>query len=119
MKHVISVGLLLLILAGCATSPSPLPERQIEVTAASDRALAAGLDVLVERGFVVLLADADLGRIDAVLASRPGYEVRYAATPTASGTRLSLSGRQGSRAIEPQRFDTLLAEIEARLEAGP
>lgn len=114
----VAVLLLLATLVGCATTTAPPPERQIEVTATSDRALAAGLDVLVERGFVIQLADPELGRVDAVLASRPGYEVRYETRTTPGGTQISLSGRQGHRPIEPHRFDTLLVEIAARLEAG-
>lgn len=111
--------LLVAWLAGCASSPVPLPERQIKLTAAPDRVLKAGLSVLVERGFVIQLADADLGRIDAVRASRPGYAVRLETQATTAGTQLTLSGRQGRQAIAPQRFDRLLEDITQRLEVGP
>lgn len=116
----IAMGLLLVaLLAGCATSQTPLPERQVVVSASSDRALATGLEVLVERGFVIRLADRELGRIDAVLAQRPGYVVRLETQAAPGGARISLSGRQGGRAIEPYRFDVLLVEITSRLEGGP
>lgn len=115
MKRIVLM-VALCMLAGCATTSAPPPERQIEVSAASDRALAVGLDVLVERGFVIRLADTDLGRINAVRASRPGYEVQYETRKTASGTQIVFSGRHGASPIEPYRFDVLLAEIAARLE---
>ncbi|HET8791139.1 MAG TPA: hypothetical protein VFM75_08000 [Modicisalibacter sp.] len=123
----VSVALCLVtvaLLAGCVTSPPPLPERAIIVASPVDEALETGIEVLVERGFVIRLADAELGRVDAVRAARPGYVVRLEASAakqagTESGTRLALSGRRGGSYIEPWRFDTLLAEIAARIEGRP
>ena len=114
----LSMLILLLALTACAAAPTSLPERQIRVDATRTRALDAGLDALVERGFVIRLADVELGRIDAVRAARPGYEVHYEVRETASGTWIALSGRHGASAIEPYRFDPLLAEIAAHLEEG-
>lgn len=110
-----------LLLAGCATSVPAPPERAIVVASPVDEALETGIAVLVERGFVIRLADAKLGRVDAVRAARPGYVVRLEASAVKqaeaeSGTRLALSGRRGGSYIEPWRFDTLLAEIAARIE---
>ncbi|SHF38111.1 hypothetical protein SAMN02745148_02495 [Modicisalibacter ilicicola DSM 19980] len=116
MKPNVRVMLLMVWLAGCASTPAAPPERQVEVDAGSEHVLRTGLDVLVERGFVIRFADAQLGRIDAVFASRPGYEVRLATSAIPAGTRLALSGRQGGQAIEPYRFDPLLVEITSRLE---
>lgn len=115
MKRLLAL-LTLVTLAGCAVAPQPLPEHRIEVAATPRQALDAGLHALVARGFVIRLADADLGRLDAVLASRPGYVVRYEVDDVAGGTRVSVSGRHGGRAIDPQRFAPLLAEVTARLE---
>lgn len=114
----------LLLLAGCATTSQPLPERAMVVAGPVDEVLETGIEVLVERGFVIRLADAELGRVDAVRAARPGYLVRLEvsdvkAAGAESGTRLALSGRRGGRSIDPVRFDTLLAEIAARIEERP
>lgn len=110
-----------LLLAGCATSVPAPPERAIVVASPVDEALETGIAVLVERGFVIRLADADLGLVDAVRAARPPYVVRLEASAVEraeaeSGTRLALSGQRGGSYIEPWRFDTLLAEIAARLK---
>ncbi|SDL43082.1 hypothetical protein SAMN05661010_01693 [Modicisalibacter muralis] len=107
----------LLLLAGCATSVPAPPERAVVVAGPVDEVLETGVEVLIERGFVIRLADAELGRVDAVRAARPGYVVRLEASAAASGTRLALSGRRGGSYIDPWRFDTLLAEIAARVEA--
>jgi hypothetical protein len=109
--------LLMLVLTACATTSTPLPDRQVRVEASPERALEVGLDVLVERGFVIRLADVGLGRIDAVRAARPGYVVHYKVREETSGTWIVLSGRRGTGAIEPHRFDPLLTEIATRLEA--
>ena len=111
-----------MLLAGCATSALAPAERAIVVASPVGEALEAGITVLVERGFVIRLADAELGRVDAVRAARPGYMVYLqasAVTPAEAGTRLALSGQRGGRYIEPWRFDTLLAEIAARIEGRP
>ena len=113
---ILLMTLLTVLLTACASTPSTLSERQIELQASSQRVLSTGLEVLVERGFVIRFADAELGRIDAVYASRPGYEVRLSTSTIPTGTRLALSGRQGGQAIEPYRFDPLLVEITSRLE---
>lgn len=114
----VTVFLLIMLLAGCVSTPVVRQPRVIEVDHASDEVLAASLDVLVERGFVIRLADPELGRIDAVLAARPGYEVRVETSEAGDGTRLALSGRRGRRNIEPYRFDILLVEITSRLESN-
>lgn len=119
MKRMTAAAALLALMAallmGCAGAPRTLPERQVTLEASSEQVLNAGLDVLVERGFVIRFADAQLGRINAVFADRPGYEVRLTTSEIPAGTRLTLSGQQGGRAIEPPRFDSLLAEITSRL----
>ena len=119
MTPIARVVMLMVLLAGCATTSARLPERQITVEASGEQVLQAGLEVLVERGFVIRFADAELGRIDASFAARPGYEVRLSTDSISTGTRLALSGRQGGQAIEPYRFDPLLVEITSRLERDP
>ena len=119
MKRVSIALLVMLALSACATAPTPLPDRQVRVEASPERALEAGLSVLVERGFVIRLADVGLGRVDAVRAARPGYTIHYRVREETTGTWIVLSGRHGTGAIEPGRFDPLLAEIAARLESAP
>lgn len=113
-----------LLLTGCATSMPAPPERAVVIAGPVDEVLETGITVLVERGFVIRLADAELGRVDAVRAARPGYVVYLQASAVKqaeaeSGTRLALSGQRGGSYIEPWRFDTLLAEIAARIESRP
>ncbi|WP_048306435.1 hypothetical protein [Halomonas sp. PR-M31] len=111
------LALMTVLLTGCASGQRTLPERQIALEATSEQVLNAGLDALVERGFVIRFANTELGRINAVFAARPGYEVRLTTSTIPAGTRLTLSGHQGGRAIDPQRFDSLLVEITSRIES--
>ncbi|WP_129140422.1 hypothetical protein [Modicisalibacter coralii] len=118
MKRLWGALALTLLLGGCA-SVAPTPEtRSLVVPAEMRPALEAGIAVLVDHGFVIRLADAELGRVDAVLAARSGYVLTLEARSAARGTWLALSGRQSGRGIEPQRFATLLDEIRARLGAS-
>ncbi|WP_163648176.1 hypothetical protein [Modicisalibacter sp. 'Wilcox'] len=116
MKRLLIAGVLMGLLAGCASLASPPPTRAVQVAAAPDAALSAGVAVLAERGFVIQMADAALGRVDAVLASRHGYALTLETQAADGGTRLVLSGRQGGQPVDPARFDDLLAAIRARLE---
>lgn len=116
MRRIVVVLLLQLALASCVTTPTERQTREIEVDNLPSEVLATSLEVLIERGFVIRLADPDLGRVDVVMAARPGYELRVEANAVGNGTRLALSGRQGRRNIEPYRFDILLIEITSRLE---
>ncbi len=119
MRRLVPLSILVLLLAasltGCATSRIAPSERLAVIDATPHQTLAAAIDELVERGFVIRLADAELGRVDAVLATRSGYVVTLEASGTASGTRLAIHGRQGGQPLDPARFDPLLAAIQARL----
>ncbi|WP_240455533.1 hypothetical protein [Halomonas faecis] len=116
------VALILLLsawLMGCAAT-SPAPEtRGVPLAVSSQVAQAAVLDVLAERGYVIRHADAELGRVDAVLARWPGYRVRATVTPDGSGSRATLSATWGGRPLPPDRLDPLLSELETRLAADP
>lgn len=122
MSRLAPMSLLLLMLAasitGCATSRVAPSERLAVVDATPRQTLASAIDELVERGFVIRLADAELGRVDAVLATRSGYVLTLQAREAASGTRLAIHGRQGGQPLDPARFDPLLAAIQARLAAA-
>ncbi|WP_136066317.1 hypothetical protein [Modicisalibacter radicis] len=119
MRRLALLSTLLLMLAaavtGCATSRVAPSERLVVVDATPRQTLASAIDELVERGFVIRLADAELGRIDAVLATRSGYVVTLETSEAASGTRLSIHGRQAGQPLDPARFDSLIAAIQARL----
>lgn len=117
MKRLLGVLMAALVLAGCASVAATPETRSLVVQAEPRPALEAGVAVLVEHGFVIRMADAELGRVDAVLASRSGYVLTLETQPAADGTRLALSGRFSGRGIEPHRFDALLDEIRTRLEA--
>ena len=124
------LGLLvgMLSLAGCAVAPQPQP-RSIAVEATAEATLKATLAMLAERGFVIRHADGDLGQIDAVLASRSGYEVH--AQVTSGGERppglviqngdtfLPLSGRRGGQPLDALELDPLFIDVQNRLGLLP
>ncbi|MGM0704128.1 MAG: hypothetical protein ACQEUG_17230 [Pseudomonadota bacterium] len=116
------VALILLLstwMTGCAAVP-PAPEtRGVPLAVSSESALSAVLDLLSERGYVIRHADAELGRVDAVLARWPGYRVRATVAPDGSGSRATLSATWGGRPLPPDRLDPLLSELETRLAAEP
>ncbi|WP_162619588.1 hypothetical protein [Salinicola peritrichatus] len=114
----------MLLLAGCAVTPQDQP-RSIAVQADADETLKATLAMLAERSFVIRHADGDLGQIDAVLASRSGYEIH--AEVTSGGERppglalqngstyLTLSGRRGGHPLGAESLDPLFIDVQTRL----
>lgn len=121
MKRLVALSILLLVLAatvtGCAMTRVAPSERLVVVDATPRQTLTSAINELVERGFVIRLANAELGRVDAVLASRSGYVLTLETREAAAGTRLSIHGRQGGQPLDPARFDPLVAAIQARLAA--
>lgn len=123
-------GLLLAILslAGCAVTPQAQP-RSIAVQADADETLRATLVMLAERGFVIRHADGDLGQIDAVLATRSGYEIHAEVTSGGEpppglvlrngSTYLTLSGRRGGQPLGAESLDPLFIDVQNRLGASP
>lgn len=110
------VVLLMAGLAGCASYSGPPESRDLVVAASPRQVLAEGLTVLIERGFVIRHADLDLGRLDAMLATWPGYRLRLDALSTGDGaTRLSVSGYRGRQPLAPESLESLLAELAERL----
>jgi hypothetical protein len=122
----LSIGSLLL--TACAVTPQAQP-RSIAVQASADETLKATLAMLAERGFVIRHGDGDLGQIDAVLASRSGYEMH--AQVTSGGERppglvlqngntyLTLSGRRGGHPLEAVELDPLFIDVQNRLGLLP
>ncbi|MDH4574512.1 hypothetical protein [Salinicola acroporae] len=118
----------LLLLTACAVSPQPQP-RSIAVQATAEETLKATLAMLAERGFVIRHGDGDLGQLDAVLASRSGYEIH--AQITSGGERppglvmqngdtyLTLSGRRGGQPLDALELDPLFIDVQTRLGLLP
>ncbi|MDI4639142.1 MULTISPECIES: hypothetical protein [Halomonadaceae] len=105
-------------IAGCASYPGPPEARDAVVDASPRQVMAEGLTVLIERGFVIRHADLDLGRLDAMLATWPGYRLRLDALANGDGaTRLSISGYRGRQPLAPESLETLLADLLRRLQA--
>ena len=119
---------LLLGLAGCAVNP-PAQPRSIAVSASEDATLRATLAMLAERGFVIRQADGDLRQIDAVLASRSGYEVHAEVSGGSQrppglvlqngDTYLTLSGRRGGQPLDAASLDPLFIDVQRRLGLLP
>lgn len=128
--NLLLAGLLvaMIALSGCAVS-QPAQPRSIAVQASADETLKATLSMLAERGFVIRHGDGDLGQIDAVLASRSGYEVH--AQITTGGERpaglvmqngdtyLTLSGRRGGQPLDALSLDPLFIDVQNRLGLLP
>ena len=87
-------------------------------------ALAASISMLMERGYVIRHADAELGRLEAVIARWPGYRVRLEieAAGGVSGeesvgrSRLAMTAWRGGRPLPPSLVEPLLTDLNARLE---
>ena len=110
---------LLGVMSGCVTSP-PAPEpREMTLQAAPQAALQELMGVLLDEGYVIRHADAELGRIEAVLARWPGYRILATTTTSEPGARVSLSAARGNRPLPPRLLDPLLAELQRRLGLAP
>jgi hypothetical protein len=114
----LAILLLAAMLAGCATAPAPEP-RELSLAATPEATLREAVNLLMEEGYVMRHADAELGRAEAALARWPGYRVRLEVTPEGEGARASLTATRGGRPLPPHLLDPLLAALQARLGLGP
>ncbi|WP_162617993.1 hypothetical protein [Salinicola halophilus] len=115
-------------LGGCAVAPAPEP-RSISLNADPDATLRATLAMFAERGFVIRHADGDLRQVDAVLASRSGYQIHAEVTTgdtpppglalRQGDTYLSLSGRQGGQPLDAVALDPLFIDVQNRMRSQP
>lgn len=113
-------ALLIMGLAGCAsTAPAPVQPARADMPVAVDTALVESLAQLMQRGYVVRYADADLGRIEAVLGRWPGYRVAISVTPTAAGSRVEMTGYRAGQALPPQLFGPWLTALRRSLGEAP
>ncbi|MFQ3789471.1 hypothetical protein [Halomonas sp. A29] len=111
--------LVLVLLSGCAaTQPAPEP-RELTLAAAPEATLREVVGLLMEEGYVIRHADAELGRVEAVLARWPGYRVRAAVSSEGQGARASLTATRGGVPLPPHLLDPLLAELQRRLGLAP
>ena len=113
------IMLLLSLMAGCAT-PSQAPEpRELTLQATTQETLREVIGLLQEEGYVIRHADAELGRVEAVMARWPGYRIQATTMTSEYGVRLSLTAARGGSPLPPHLLDPLLAELQRRLGLAP
>ncbi|GGX99356.1 hypothetical protein GCM10007160_28750 [Litchfieldella qijiaojingensis] len=107
-------------LSACATTPTPVEPRTMTLAADQAEVLETAVAMLVERGYVIRHADPDLGRVEAVSAAWPGYEVTLQVDAAeGDNSRISFSGRRGRQPLAPYSLDPLLVDLQARLGLAP
>lgn len=112
-------ALLLVLLSACAAAPSPPEPRELTFQATAQATLQELMGVLLDEGYVVRHADAELGRVEAVLARWPGYRILATTAVSEPGVRVSLTATRGGRPLPPHLLDPLLAELQRRLGLAP
>ncbi|WP_197038372.1 hypothetical protein [Billgrantia saliphila] len=117
--RVLALALLLTLLGGCAATPAAPEPRELSLAAPPRATLQETMAVLMEQGYVIRHADADLGRAEAALARWPGYRIRATVTPEGQGARISLTATRGGRPLPPHLLDPVLAELQRRLGLAP
>ncbi|PMR67050.1 hypothetical protein [Halomonas heilongjiangensis] len=119
MRVRLLVMLAMLWLAGCVT-PVPAPEpRELDFAASPEATLAAAMEVLMDRGYVIRHADGDLARVEAVLARWPGYRVQLQVGAQGADSRVGVTASRGGRPMAPHTLDPLLVELQDRLGLLP
>jgi hypothetical protein len=119
MKHRYTMLLVLLLMTGCAASPQAPEPRELAMTAPPEQTLREVVGLLMEEGYVIRRADAEQGRVEAVLARWPGYRVEVMVTPEGQGSRTSLTATRSGRPLPPHTLDPLLAELQRRVGLAP
>ncbi|WP_187774753.1 hypothetical protein [Billgrantia pellis] len=117
--RILVLAMLLTLLGGCAVTPATPEPRELSLAAPPRIVLQETMALLMDQGYVIRQADADLGRAEAALARWPGYRIRVTATPEAQGARLSLTATRGGRPLPPHLLDPVLAELQRRLGLAP
>lgn len=118
LKRLLIIALLA-VLGGCAAAPMAPEPRAFVLPVERQAALAAGIELLVERGYVIRHADAELGRVEAVSAAWPGYRLRLEVDESPHGALISFSGQRANQPLAPQSLDPLLVELQAALGLAP
>ncbi|WP_456269313.1 hypothetical protein M1D97_03200 [Kushneria sp. AK178] len=116
----ITMAVLLMMLAGCATTSSlPPPERLEHFRAPPEQVIQATMAALAERGFVIVYGDHALGDIRATYAARPEWRVEAHVDDDPRGSALRLRAWQGRAALGVGALDRLTTSIAERLGEGP
>ncbi|RDB41929.1 hypothetical protein DU490_15685 [Halomonas sp. DQ26W] len=114
-----AILLLVLVLTGCAvTAPAPDP-RELSLAVMPGAVLQETVDLLMDEGYVIRHADAELGRVEATLSRWPGYRVRAEVMPEGEVARISMTATRGGRPLPPHLLDRLLAALQTRLGLAP
>ncbi len=113
-RMILALGLVFL-LSGCAIRPVTVEPSEMTLSVPAPVVLEAALVVLMERGYVVRHGDAQLGRLDAVLARWPGYRVEVMVEPLQEGSRVLATASRGGRALPPPVLAPLLVELRQHL----
>ncbi|MDN3521246.1 hypothetical protein [Halomonas ramblicola] len=115
MSRLAALLLLATLLAGCATPGAPVPPRELTFAVPPETALTTTAEVLMDSGYVLRHADADLGRLEAVLSRWPGYRVQAKVQAEGEGSRLALTATRGGRPLPPETLDRLSMDIQNRM----
>lgn len=119
-KHCLTVAAVLVIiaLAGCATTP-PLEPRELRYNAAPEQTFRAAIELMMEQGYIVKHADLALGRAEATLARWPEYRLQLQVSEMPGGSRVSLSALRGNQPLPPYVLDPWLVELQHKLGELP
>lgn len=112
------MGILLAILAGCATT-SPSTPRELVYAAPVDTTLRSAVELMMEQGYVIRHADLALGRAEASLARWPEYRLQFQVSEAGGGSRVSVAAWRGGQPLPPYLLDPWLVSLQAKLGLAP
>lgn len=118
MKRILILGLLLLVLAGCATAP-PQEPRGLTFPAPPEETLRQAVALLVEQGYVIRHADLALGRAEGALARWPEYRVQLHVVAEGEASRLLISAQRGGQPLPAHLLDPWLVALQVRMGVAP
>ncbi|ATJ81270.1 hypothetical protein ACFPTY_18810 [Halomonas beimenensis] len=119
MRAAVSVAVLAAWLAGCATPAGPATPATRESAVPVETVLTEAMSLLMARGYVIRHADADLGRLEAVIARWPGYRVRLEVEAADGATLISMTAYRDGRPLPPRLVEPLMTDLNGRLLMRP
>ncbi|MDR5859216.1 hypothetical protein FZZ93_03445 [Halomonas eurihalina] len=107
-------------LGGCASMAPPAPAEPAtgNVPGSVVEVLDESMALLMESGYVIRHADADLGRVEAILGRWPGYRVRLEVQPAERGSRVEMTALRGGYPLPPDLLEPWLMTLRSRLGSG-